>query len=87
MFFQVVREGWPDRSGRFVEVDGILPKVGMFMRIQDEDVLYQGDFLIVEVVQPKPISVTQQYSWLVLAPLSVQGEIPKLYTLIEKAKS
>ena len=65
-------------SLRFLETEDVL-RVGMFIRLQDKEEKYQGTFLIIETAPST--SWSGQHVHLVVFPLGVQGETPKLYTL------
>ena len=86
MFFRIAHENFWQKTLRFLETDDIL-EVGDFIRIEEKDSLFYGDFLIVEVGPPEANWATQRYPRLVLVPLSVQGEDLKVYCLIAKAKA
>jgi hypothetical protein len=85
MIYRVLHDREPASSLRFLEAsDGVL-EVGQFIRLEDRDSLYFGDFLVVEVEAPERGWGIRRHPCLHLLPLSVQGSMQKLYTLIVKA--
>jgi len=86
MIFRIAHEDFWQKTLRFLETNDTL-EVGDFIRIEDKDSLFYSDFLIVEVSPPERSWGIQKHHRLVLAPLSVQGEAQKVYSLIARAKA
>ena len=59
----------------------------MFIRLQDKEEKYQGTFLIIETALSTSWSGQHVHLVLFPFPLGVQGETPKLYTLVAKVKT
>ena len=79
--FRVKHDSFRRDSLRFLETSDSF-MVGQFIRLEDTQELFRGDFLIVEIERPGNLDM--QHISITLYPLSVQGQQQKVYSLVSR---
>jgi hypothetical protein len=86
--FRVIHDSFRRNSLRYLETSDSF-EVGTFIRLNDAEELFRGDFLIVEVERPGYLGT--QHIGITLFPLSVQMSAQrqgfKLYKLVSRVGS